>query len=47
MSAYQVCMDGDCWPDTCPVCSQRCAACDGLPHECTCPQLPIDTEDQP
>lgn len=23
MTAYQLHQDGDCWPDTCPVCAQE------------------------
>ena len=47
MSWYQRHQDGDCWPDSCPLCANECAACLHWLHECTCPQLPIDTEDQP
>ena len=26
-AAYDLHRSGDCWPDTCPVCSQECAGC--------------------
>jgi len=45
--SYQAHMNGDCWPDTCPLCAAECDACGQWLHECECPQLPIDTEDQP
>jgi hypothetical protein len=45
VSAYQACRDGDCWPDTCPVCEQQCDACGEWLNEGVCPTLPIDNED--
>jgi len=47
VNAYQACRDGDCNSYSCPVCAHHCAACDELHGDCICPQLPIDTEDQP
>jgi len=46
MSAYLAHIDGDCGPG-CPVCPQGCDVCGRYLGQCTCPQLPIDTEDQP
>jgi len=38
----------DAWIDAHPPYDQHhCAACDELHGDCICPQLPIDTEDQP
>jgi hypothetical protein len=27
VSVYQLHIDGDCWPDTCPACAQECPLC--------------------
>ena len=47
MSAWSDCRDGNCNPYSCPICMNACDACSRWLIECICPQLPIDTEDQP
>jgi len=44
-AAYDLHRSGDCWPDTCPVCSQECDGCLEWKHECTCPTLPLDEDE--
>ena len=49
MSAYDLHRDGDCWPDTCPLCNlvpDLCGGCGEANHLCTCPTLPLDQEEE-
>lgn len=44
MSAYQLHQDGDCG-FSCPVCEEECAGCLQWIHECVCPTLPLDEDE--
>ena len=45
MSVWALHRDGDCWPDSCPICPNECDACGDLWRDCTCPNDTDDTED--
>lgn len=47
MSIYQLHMDGDCWPDNCPVCAAECDSCGRTHDACECAEWDEDDEVQP